>query len=69
MISNDIKIRIAAAEDAAELLNIYAPYVEQTAITFEYEVPSVEEFADRICNVLKKYPYLVAEQDKTILAS
>ena len=67
MISNDIKIRIAAAEDAAELLNIYAPYVEQTAITFEYEVPSVEEFADRICNVLKKYPYLVAEQDKTIL--
>lgn len=58
---SDIKIRIAVAEDAKELLAIYAPYVEKTAITFEYEVPSAEEFADRIRHVLKKYPYLAAE--------
>ena len=29
-----------------ELLAIYAPYVEKTAITFEYEIPSIEEFKD-----------------------
>lgn len=42
----DLKIRIRPAkpEDAEKLLAIYAPYVEQTAITFEYEVPTVEEF-------------------------
>lgn len=62
MKDNDIMIRIAAAGDAERLLNIYAPYVKQTAITFEYEVPSCEEFARRIENTLKKYPYLVAEK-------
>ena len=35
-------------DDAEELLAIYAPYVRDTAISFEYVVPSVEEFADRI---------------------
>ena len=39
-----LRIRAAAVEDAAELLEIYKPYVENTAITFEYEVPSEEEF-------------------------
>ena len=37
------------------------PDVKKTAITFEYDVPSVEEFAGRIGKVLKRYPYLVAE--------
>ena len=50
-------IRIATENDAEELLNIYVPYVEKTAITFEYEVPSVEEFRIRIRNILKKYPF------------
>jgi phosphinothricin acetyltransferase len=57
----DIKIRIATEEDAEQLLAIYRPYVEETAISFEYEVPTVEEFAGRIRNTLKRYPYLVAE--------
>ena len=35
-------VRIAGGEDAEKLLAIYAPYVENTAITFEYEVPSIE---------------------------
>lgn len=56
-------IRIAAAQDAKELLGIYAPYVEKTAITFEYAIPTVQEFAQRIGHVLEKYPYLVAERD------
>jgi phosphinothricin acetyltransferase len=48
-------------------LEIYAPYVEHTAITFEYEVPTVAEFKNRIETTLKKYPYLVAEKDKELL--
>ena len=54
-------------EDAEELLKIYSYYVENTAITFEYDVPSVEEFSDRISNILKKYPYLVLEEEGKIL--
>ena len=46
------------------LLAIYAPYVTDTAVSFEYTVPSVEEFSERICNTLKKSPYLVAEADE-----
>ena len=56
-----ITIRPAVKADAVGLLNIYAPYVEQTAITFEYEVPSTQEFEKRITDTIKKYPYLVAE--------
>lgn len=44
------------------MLEIYAPYVEKTAVTFEYEVPAVTEFEKRIDHVLEKYPYLVAER-------
>ena len=56
-------IRLATPEDAPALLAIYEPYVRQTAITCEYEVPSVEEFAGRIERTLKRYPYLVMELD------
>lgn len=57
-----IRIRSAKIEDASALLAIYKPYVEGTAITFEYDVPSVEEFAGRIRKTLEKYPYLVLER-------
>ncbi|MEG2315163.1 MAG: N-acetyltransferase family protein [Clostridia bacterium] len=60
-------LRIATPQDAKALLAIYAPYVEHTAITFEYEVPTVEEFADRIRCIQTKYPYLIAEKDGEIL--
>ncbi|MDO5520176.1 MAG: GNAT family N-acetyltransferase [bacterium] len=52
-------IRFATPGDAKELLDIYAPYVETTAITFEYDVPSVEEFTQRIETISQSYPYLV----------
>jgi len=61
-IGSDIKIRVATPADAPALLAVYAPYVERTAITFEYEVPSVDEFANRIARTLERYPYLVAER-------
>lgn len=57
---NNIEIKIASPSDAEAILNIYAPYIKNTAITFEYEVPSVEEFQKRIIHTLKKYPYLLA---------
>ncbi|MBE5770879.1 MAG: N-acetyltransferase [Clostridia bacterium] len=60
-------IRPARPLDAPALLAIYAPYVEKTAITFEYDVPSLWEFTERIENTLKKYPYLVAEENGQIL--
>ena len=62
-----VKLRIATVQDAAALLDIYAPYVENTAITFEYTVPSVREFEHRISNTLRTYPYLVAEMDNEIV--
>lgn len=63
----DIIIREVSLMDAPELVEVYRPYVEKTAITFEYEVPSVEEFTDRIKNISAKYPYLVVEQDGRII--
>jgi len=61
MTANDsIILRLATTEDAQELVRIYAPYVETTAISFEYETPSVEEFAGRIAEVLERFPYLAA---------
>lgn len=61
-----ITIRTATPEDAPALLSIYALYVEQTVITFEYEVPTPEDFKNRIENTLTRYPYLVAEKDGAI---
>ena len=63
----EIRIRTATPNDASALLDIYAPYVSNTAITFEYEVPTEAEFRRRISNILEKYPYLVAERDGEIL--
>ena len=56
-------IRRAVADDAAALLDIYAPYIRETAITFEYDVPAAEEFAARIGDIARTHPYLVCERD------
>ncbi len=60
-------IRYAKPEDAGSLLEIYAWYVEHTAITFEYDVPSEAEFRNRITETLKRYPWLVLEEEGKIL--
>ena len=62
-----IEIRLAAAADAAGIRDIYAPYVHDTAITFDYEVPSVSDFEAKITETLKRYPYLVAVEDDVIV--
>ena len=65
--NDPIIIRTAVLEDAEQLLKIYAPYVEETAISFEYQVPGIEEFRNRMQNTLKKYPYLTAQQGSELL--
>ena len=54
---------MATPADAAALRAIYAPYVRRTAITFEYALPTEQEFGGRIQNTLTRYPYLVAQRD------
>ncbi len=61
-----ISIRDARLEDAAHILEIYAYYVEHTVITFEYDVPSLEEFKTRMRHTMEKYPYIVIERDGVI---
>jgi phosphinothricin acetyltransferase len=56
-------IRPATPADAASLLEIYRPYVEGTAVSFETELPSVETFAARIDKALQGWAWLVAEVD------
>lgn len=63
----DIAIRVVTPDDAAALVGIYEYYVLNTAITFEYDVPSVEEFRGRIVKTLAKYPYIAAEKDGELL--
>lgn len=62
----DCFIRNASLEDAEVLLEIYAYYVLNTAISFEYDVPTIEEFRRRITETLKKYPYIVIEDSEGI---
>ena len=62
-----IHLRSATIDDAEQMLDIYAPYVEKTAITFEYDVPTVEEFRKRIASHLTCYPWIVAEADDRIV--
>lgn len=64
---SESRIRVARKEDAEALLEIYAYYVEKTAITFEYAVPTVQEFERRMQHVLEKYPYLVAGRNGEIV--
>ena len=60
---NDVTLRVATVDDASALLDIYAPYVTDTAITFEYDVPTLNDFRGRIEHTLDKYPYLVAQKN------
>ena len=62
-----MQIRIATIEDAEEIRTVYAPYVINTAVSFEYDVPTTEEFKIRIENTLKNYPYLVAIENDSIV--
>lgn len=65
--TSSISIRKATSEDAEALAKIYAPYVRDTAISYEITPPTAAEFAERIERTLQSYPYLVAERDGEII--
>lgn len=65
--SMEIILSVASPDDAEKLLEIYAPYVRETAISYEYDVPSVEQFRQRIEKTLENYPYLVAKAGNEIV--
>lgn len=62
-----MEIRNVSENDAAQLLEIYRPYVENTAITFEYDVPTLSEFTDRIRRISQRYPYIAAIENCEIV--
>ena len=62
-----MNIRFAKIEDAQAILDIYAAYVKQTEITFEYDIPSLQEFQERMKDIMKDYPYLVVEENHHII--
>ena len=60
-------IRDVRISDAERLAEIYSYYVRNTAVSFEYDSPSAEEFERRIKNTTEKYPYLVCEMDGKVV--
>ncbi len=63
MVDSPWRVRVATPDDAKALLALYAPFVAETTVTFETEVPTVDEFRSRIERTLARYPYLVAERE------
>ena len=60
-------IRIATEKDIPQMLAIYAPYVENTTYSFEYTVPTLQEFTGRFLKYTAQCPWLVWEEDGRVL--
>jgi L-amino acid N-acyltransferase YncA len=58
---SDVRVRPVLPEDAAAIAGIYAPYVRETAVTFELDAPDPQEMVRRIAVICADHPYLVAE--------
>lgn len=61
-----IQIRRATVQDLSAMLHIYAPVVRDTAISFEYAVPPLEEFTARFAGITTVYPWLACEVDGSL---
>jgi phosphinothricin acetyltransferase len=62
-----VRIRNATEDDAPACAAIYAPYVTDTVITFEYDVPSAADMAGRIAAALRTHAWLVLEDDDRVV--
>lgn len=62
-----MSIRMATVQDLPRILEIYGPYVENTAISFEYTVPTLEAFTQRFLRITQQFPWLVWEEDGRVL--
>ncbi len=63
---SSFKIRLIEEADIPAALEVYRPYVLHTAITFEYEVPTLEEFTHKVYTITEDYPWLICEYDGAI---
>ena len=61
-----VVVRDAELSDALRILEIYSHYVAETAVSFEYTVPTPVEFEERMRGTMARYPYLVAERDGVV---
>lgn len=59
--SREARLRFALPSDAESVLNIYAPFVRDTAVTFEYEVPSLSSYTERMERIMTAYPFILCE--------
>ena len=57
------KMRVVQPSDAASILEIYTPYILNTAVTFETEIPSADSFEERIKHYTEKWPWIVYEEN------
>lgn len=62
-----MSVRPATVQDVPRILEIYAPYIENTAISFEYTVPTLEAFTQRFLGITQQFPWLVWEEDGVVL--
>ena len=62
-----MSIRFATVADIPQILSIYGPYVQNTAISFEYTVPTLQEFTQRFRAITAQFPWLVWEQNGQVL--
>lgn len=62
-----IKLRLASSEDADGVLSIYTPYVEETNVTFDYDVDEAKVFCQKIDEMLTEYPWIIAEHEGKII--
>ena len=60
-------IRLATKEDIPAILDIYAPYIRNSTATFEYTVPTEEEFSARFEAITEQFPWLVWEENGLVL--
>ena len=60
-------IRMATVQDVPRILEIYAPYIENTVCSFEYTVPSLADFTQRFLKITRQFPWLVWEEDGLVL--
>ena len=64
---SNYEIRLIQENDTQAVLDIYAPYVLNTYITFEYDVPTLQEFSEKIRTITSEYPWLVCLLDNKII--
>lgn len=62
-----MSIRLAGISDLEAMLSIYGPYVTDTAVSFEYSVPTLEEFTHRFTTITAQFPWLVWEEEGQVL--